>query len=166
MIMTTGRQRSRRPDPGLHLDPALVAALVASGQRLTHHRSSIIVALIDSDRPLTVDDVVARVDVPLSTAYRNLHELCAAGVVSRINGADRADRFEIAESFSDRHHHHHLICTQCGTVSDFDTSAMIERAIAKELAAVATMHRFQPSGHVFDIVGRCADCAQARSAEE
>jgi Fur family transcriptional regulator, ferric uptake regulator len=164
--MNTGKQPSRRPDPGLHLDPTLLAALAAAGQRLTRHRAEIIVGLMASDRPLAVEDVVARVDVPLSTAYRNLHELCAAGVVSRINGADRADRFEIAESFSARQHHHHLICAQCGAVTDFDTSTLIERAIAKELTSVAATHGFQPSGHVFDIVGRCADCAAAGSAEQ
>jgi Fur family ferric uptake transcriptional regulator len=152
------KQRSRQPDPELHLDPALVAALTTAGQRLTRHRASVIVALLTADRPLTVDDVVAAADVPLSTAYRNLTELCDAGVATRVNSTDRADRFELTEMFSRRHHHHHLICTQCGSVADFDTSASLEKAIAKELAAVGGSSTFVASGHVFDILGRCDEC--------
>lgn len=152
------KQRSRQPDPELHLDPALVAALNNAGQRLTRHRAAVIVALLTADRPLTVDDVVAAADVPLSTAYRNLTELCDAGVATRINSTDRADRFELTEAFSRRHHHHHLICTQCGSVADFDTSSMLEKAIAKELATVGSGSSFVASSHVFDILGRCENC--------
>jgi Fur family ferric uptake transcriptional regulator len=158
-VSPKGVQRSRQPDPELRLDPALVAALASAGQRLTRHRAAVIVSLQQAGRPLDVDEVQVAADVPTSSAYRILTELCAAGVVARIHGADRSDRFEMAEAFSERHHHHHLICTVCGSVADVDAMAATERAIAVELAEVAARHGFQPTSHVFDIIGRCAACS-------
>ena len=80
--------------------------------------------------------------VPLSTAYRNLAEMCDAGVVVRVGGADRTDRFEMAESLLS-HHHHHLVCTECGVVDDFDPSPALERLIAKEMADAAGFSGFR-----------------------
>jgi len=79
-----------------------------AGQRLTRHRVAVMSALRTSDRPLTAEEVAKISGVPLSTAYRNLAELCDAGVAVRVGGADRTDRFEIAESLTS-HHHHHLV---------------------------------------------------------
>ncbi|MEP7047452.1 MAG: transcriptional repressor, partial [Ilumatobacteraceae bacterium] len=82
------------------------STLQKAGQRLTRHRVAVMGALRTSDRPVTADEVAKISAVPLSTAYRNLAELCDAGVAVRVGGADRTDRFEIAESLTSHHHHH------------------------------------------------------------
>lgn len=114
-------------------------------------------ALRGSDRPVTADEVAKISGVPLSTAYRNLAELCDAGVAVRVGGADRTDRFEIAESLTS-HHHHHLVCTECGVVNDFDPSPQLERLITKELQSLLTSEGFVESHHLFDVHGVCGNC--------
>ena len=131
--------------------------LQKAGQRLTRHRVAVMATLRTSDRPVTAEEVAKLSGVPLSTAYRNLAELCDAGVAVRVGGADRTDRFEMAESLTS-HHHHHLVCTECGVVKDFDPSPQLERLIAKEMQSLMVSAGFAESHHLFDVHGVCGDC--------
>jgi Fur family ferric uptake transcriptional regulator len=133
------------------------STLQKAGQRLTRHRVAVMSALRTSDRPVTADEVAKKSGVPLSTAYRNLAELCDAGVAVRVGGADRTDRFEIAESLTS-HHHHHTVCTECGVVNDFDPSPQLERLITKELQSLLASEGFAESHHLFDVHGICGNC--------
>lgn len=132
--------------------------LQAIGQRATPTRSSIVDVLARTEAPLTVPEICA-VDQALaqSSVYRNLGVLAAAGVVHRIDAGGHA-RFELAEDLSDRHHHH-LICTACGRVEDFEPSAAVEEGAARALIRAARRLGFEASGHRLDVVGRCASCA-------
>ena len=134
------------------------AALGAQGARLTAHRRSVLGALESSGRPLTAEEVVQASGVPVSTAYRNLAELVEAGVVVRVAGAGGGDRHELAEQFS-QHHHHHLVCVECGIVTDFEPSPQLERLIDKEVTALLEHSGFEVSHHLFDVRGRCRQCA-------
>ena len=136
---------------------AIVQVLAPLDVRLTRHRRAVLGALESSDRPLTVEEVVQAVGVPLSTVYRNLAELVDAGVVVRVTGAGTGDRHELAERFSERHHHH-LLCTECGIVTDFDPSRQLERLIHREIDALLATNGFEVTHHVFDVRGRCRDC--------
>ena len=136
--------------------------LKKAGQRLTRHRVAVMATLRTSNRPVTADEVAKISGVPLSTAYRNLAELCDAGVAVRVGGADRTDRFEIAESLTS-HHHHHLVCTECGVVNDFDPSPQLERLITKEMQSLLASAGFAESHHLFDVHGICGDCRQPAS---
>ena len=136
---------------------AIAAALAPSGQRLTKHRRAVLGVLAASDQPLTAEAIVAASKVPQSTAYRQLAELVDAGVVSRVGGIDRIERHELSERFSDRHHHH-LVCTQCGSVTDFDASEALEALIDLELRDVLAANGFSASQHVFDVRGVCTTC--------
>jgi len=115
-------------------------------------------ALESSGRPLTAEEVVQASGVPVSTAYRNLAELVEAGVVVRVAGAGGGDRHELAEQFS-QHHHHHLVCVECGIVTDFEPSPQLERLIEREVAALLERSGFEVSHHLFDVRGRCGQCA-------
>lgn len=137
---------------------AVQAALGAQGARLTAHRRAVLGALESSGRPLTAEEVVQASGVPVSTAYRNLAELVEAGVVVRVAGAGGGDRHELAEQFS-QHHHHHLVCVECGIVTDFEPSPQLERLIDKEVTALLEHSGFEVSHHLFDVRGRCRQCA-------
>jgi len=137
---------------------AVLPALAVHELRLTAHRRSILAALEASDRPLTADEVVERTGVPVSTAYRNLSELVDAGVVTRVAGAAGGDRHELSEAYSAHRHHHHLVCVQCGMVTDFEPSRQLERLIDREIDALLATSGFDVSHHVFDVRGTCADC--------
>ncbi len=148
----------RTADPDHGVDPRILAAVTASGQRFTRHKAAVLAALAAGEGPLTVDEVVEASGAPTSTAYRILAELGEAAVVQRVPGADRTDRYELDEAFTDDHHHH-LVCVACGSVADFAPGAAVERAVRAELAGLAQRYGFIPDRHVFDIHGTCADCA-------
>jgi len=114
--------------------------------------------LAGAARPLTMPEILqAAGGVPQSSAYRNLAVLTDAGVVRRVQGADESGRFELAEDLSG-HHHHHLICTQCGTVEDVAASPRLERALAEAGHAAAEAVGFEVSDHRIDLVGLCSNC--------
>jgi Fur family transcriptional regulator, ferric uptake regulator len=62
-----------------------------------------------------------------ASIYRVLELLVEHGLVERIAVGDGQTRFERA--LPDGHHHHHLVCEQCGRLVAFD-DAGLERAIA------------------------------------
>ena len=139
---------------------AVLPALALREMRLTSHRRAVLAVLEHGHRPHNTDEVAAASTVPVSTVYRILAELVDAGIVARVAGAAGGDRHELAEAFSD-HHHHHLVCTDCGIVTDFDPSPALERLIDKEVGALLGTTGFVVSHHVFDVRGRCRDCASA-----
>ncbi len=139
---------------------AVLQALAAHELRLTSHRRTVLAVLESGDRPLTTDEVAAASGVPVSTVYRNLAELVDAGIVVRVAGVGGGDRHELAEPFS-QHHHHHLVCTECGIVTDFTPSPQLERLIDREVGALLESDGFEVDHHVFDVRGRCRECSAA-----
>jgi Fe2+ or Zn2+ uptake regulation protein len=101
--------------------------------------------------------LAAAAGVPQSSAYRNLTVLCEAGVARRLAGADDVGRFELAEDLSG-HHHHHLVCSACGTVADVRTSPRLERALAEAARLAAEETGFDVTDHRIDLEGRCPSC--------
>ncbi|MBI4884370.1 MAG: transcriptional repressor [Actinobacteria bacterium] len=151
-------QRTRqRPLLSGATQTAVLQVLAPLELRLTKHRRSLLSVLENTSRPLTVDELVVSADVPMSTAYRNLAGLVDAGIVVRVAGAGSADRYELAERLSQRHHHH-LVCTGCGLVTDFDASSQLEKLIDVEIEALLATSGFEITHHVFDVRGLCSDC--------
>ena len=132
--------------------------LRAIGQRYTGSRRAIVEALHEAGRPMMLPDLLAqRPDLAQSSAYRNLSELEAAGVVRRIVTTEEHSRFELAEGLTG-HHHHHLICTTCGSVEDFVVPPSLEREIERAMLAVNRKHGFATAGHQLDLHGACERC--------
>ena len=142
-------------DEELHTTAA--QRLRSSGLRYTSSRRAVVDVLSDSDRPLTIPEILS-VDPSLaqSSAYRNLTELIGAGVVHRIISGDEYSHFELAEDLTS--HHHHLVCTSCGRVADVTLSDDLETSLDRALARVARAEGFEPEHHRLDVLGRCADC--------
>jgi len=136
---------------------AAVQALAPLELRLTGRRRSVLAVLEHSSRPLTVEEVVTGSGVPTSTVYRILAELVSAGVVVRVTGIGSGDRYELAEQLS-QHHHHHLVCIDCGAIADFDPSPQLEKLIDREIEALLETSGFEITHHVFDVRGRCRSC--------
>lgn len=141
----------------LHVTAA--TRLAGDAQRYTRNRRALVGALEGAPRPLTIPEILDRCDdVPQSSAYRNLAVLERAGVVHRIVTADEFSRFELAEALT-ADHHHHLICSHCGSVSDFSVPSSMEQRLERALDEVAAETGFAAEHHRFDLVGRCSDCA-------
>jgi len=100
----------------------------------------------------------SRAGLAQSSVYRNLVVLEQAGVVHRIVTSDGHARFELAEDLTGRHHHH-LICSQCGSVEDVPAHAKLEETLASAVDQVQRATGFRTEHHRVDLVGRCRACA-------
>lgn len=142
--------------PDLHVTVA--DRLAAADQRYTANRRAVVEVLEATLHPLTIPEILERrPGLALSSAYRNLAVLEETGVVHRIVSTDEFARYELAEDLTDDHHHH-LICSACGSVADFTAPDDVERALADALEQVAARSGFQAEHHRLDLVGRCARC--------
>jgi Fe2+ or Zn2+ uptake regulation protein len=125
-------------------------------QRLTPKRAAIVEVLADAPRPLALPEILEVGDgLAQSSVYRNLVVLEQAGVVHRIVTAESA-RFELAEELTG--HHHHLICTSCGTVEDVPAASGLEASLADAVAQVEDDTGFRTKTHRIDLVGLCRRC--------
>jgi Fur family transcriptional regulator, ferric uptake regulator len=139
------------------LDAAVGSALTRHGVRYTSSRRALVAALRDAGQPLTIPQLVAAAQgVPQSSVYRNLAIFNEAGVVHRMPGTDDFARYELAEELMG--HHHHLVCSNCGTVEDIVLPEGMEHELEQVLQRVATQRGFSLTSHRLDVLGECTTC--------
>ena len=139
------------------LDRIASTRLRRDGQRYTKNRQELLEVLAAASAPLTIPEIIERRDdLAQSSVYRNLSILERAGVVQKIVTSDEWARFELAEDLTE--HHHHLICSSCGSVADVTLSEELERTLNNTLAKAARRAGFRLDHHRLDLVGRCAIC--------
>lgn len=127
--------------------------------RFTNGRRAVVDALARASGPMSaaeLDDQLGA-EVPLSSLYRTLSVLEGAGVVVPHLGAKGLSRFELAEWLTG--HHHHLVCIDCGSVSDIDIPTSKEESVRSLVSDIAALASFSPTDHSLEIEGRCARCA-------
>jgi Fur family transcriptional regulator, ferric uptake regulator len=145
-------------DPGT-TDVHEVAArrLREQNQRYTRGRHQIVESLVALRQPVTIPELLAHdASVAQSSAYRNLAVLEEAEVVRRVQSADEFVRWELSEDLTE--HHHHLICTVCGSVVDVTIPPALERSIDQVVARIEADTGFRTDSHRVDLLGRCAAC--------
>jgi len=130
----------------------LIPALRERGMRVTSQRVLVHRALRELDRHVTADELLDAVsprlpNVSLPTIYATLDLLEELGMVRRVQRAGTT----LFDPRTDSHHH--LVCTQCGSIEDVDSeldTSAIERA--------ATRRGFDPERVEAVVHGRCAAC--------
>jgi Fe2+ or Zn2+ uptake regulation protein len=144
---------------GAELHRTVAERLAARDQRYTRGRRTIVEALTAAPAPVTLPELLlAAPSLALSSTYRNLSILEEAGVVRRlVHGGDHA-HYELAEDLTS--HHHHLICTECGSVRDVTLDTRLERSLDDAFERVAGGAGFRADRHAIDIYGACADCVR------
>ncbi len=143
---------------GDELDDEINALLRAADQRYTKGRRALVAALREGGQPMTLPQILETGDgLAQSSAYRNLVVLEEAGVVTRIVTNDEFARYELAEALTE--HHHHLICTSCGDVTDFSLGNRAETSLDRALHRVADEAGFTVEAHRLDLVGTCTNCS-------
>ncbi|HVA09850.1 MAG TPA: transcriptional repressor [Acidimicrobiales bacterium] len=126
-------------------------------QRYTSGRRALVELLSSLGHPVSISDIAAQLPrVPRSSAYRHLVDLQSAGVVRRIAASDEFARFELAEDLTE--HHHHLLCSVCGRVSDVTPTPAFEQTVATMVQELALQQDFHPVSHALDVIGHCAAC--------
>jgi Fe2+ or Zn2+ uptake regulation protein len=142
-------------DDGLH--DLAEARLRRVDQRYTAGRRAVIELLASAGHPVSIGDITGRLPgLPRSSAYRHLVDLEIVGLVRRVAASDEFARFELAEDLTE--HHHHLLCVNCGKVTDVTPSAAFEQSVSDTVDQLAKAEGFQPHSHRLDVLGVCADC--------
>ena len=140
------------------IEVEISALLRRANQRYPKGRRRLIAVLQSADGPLTITQILANdSSLPQSSVYRNLSILETVGVVTRIVTRDDFAHFELAEHLTE--HHHHLICSKCGDVSDFSLDNRTESCLNRDLYRAATAANFKVEAHRLDLMGTCARCA-------
>jgi Fur family ferric uptake transcriptional regulator len=129
-------------------------------QRAGHHRGAARDKLIDllaaqdcALSALEIEDNLRRDgQVARASVYRALELLHDHELVTRLDLGDGVARYEVADP-SGRHHHHHLICEQCGQLVPFD-DAGLERSISQ----LSRRLGFVTKEHEVTLRGNCPDC--------
>jgi Fe2+ or Zn2+ uptake regulation protein len=125
--------------------------------RYTPGRRAVIDLLANVGHPVSIGDIAGRLPaLPRSSAYRHLVDLQLAGLVRRVAASDEFARFELAEDLTE--HHHHLLCINCGKVTDVTPTESFEQSVASTVDHLAKAQGFQPHSHRLDVLGLCADC--------
>jgi Fur family ferric uptake transcriptional regulator len=138
----------------------LNAFMTRRGLRSTEQRRLIIDTFFDSSEHITIDGLLEQVRaidprVGYATVYRTLKLLSESGVVQEHRFGDGHTRYELADAGS---HHDHLICVECGKITEFE-----EPAIEELQDKVATRHGFEVRAHKHELYGVCAECQKKRA---
>ena len=89
-------------------------------------------------------------NIGLTTVYRTLQAMSTAKLVDTL----RTDTGEsVYRVCSGQHHHHHLVCRDCGA-----TVEVAGREVEAWAAEVAVEHGFSDVSHTIEIFGTCAAC--------
>lgn len=127
------------------------------GYKITPQRRTILSAITRSHEHLTPAAIHERVcreypGIGLVTIYRTLEILTRLGLICEVHAGDNCRSYLIRRPSE---HHHHLICSDCGTVIDFTSCNLgrLERRLARETG-------FKINGHLLEFVGQCRNCCK------
>ncbi|GAB3945370.1 Fur family transcriptional regulator [Corynebacterium tapiri] len=128
------------------------------GVRNTRQRTAVVDLLNELDNFASAKDIHRELDnrdakVGLTTVYRTLQSLADIDAVDVLHMASGESLYRACRTDS---HHHHLVCTQCGTTVEIDGGPV--EAWAKK---VAEEHDFDLTGHDAEIYGTCSKCSKA-----
>lgn len=139
-----------------HTERLVAERLAARNERLTSGRRAVVRLLGRADGPLAAAEIHRLLgDVPLSSIYRTLTVLHEAGVVAP-HHASGVTRYEIADWLAG--HHHHVVCGDCGAVSDVVLPEAVESVLEGVVAAMASQSGFSHDGHSLEVEGTCPAC--------
>lgn len=132
------------------------------GLPVTQQRESIAEIVFGAEQHLSVDDIEAKLRerderIGKATVYRTLEMLVKSGLVQEHDFGEGFKRYE--HLFGQKPVREHLICTECGLVSEIHSSELI-RMQEEE----AKRHGFQPARYRLQIYGICASCQSQGAA--
>jgi Fe2+ or Zn2+ uptake regulation protein len=134
---------------------AIEQRLNSLGVRSTKARRSVLEVLEAAEGPITASELQTRVDpvIPLSSLYRTLGVLTESQLLANHHGVDGVTRFELAEWLTG--HHHHVVCSHCGEVTDVDFLAEHEARLEHIAEEIASLNGFLATSHTLELVGIC-----------
>lgn len=129
------------------------ALLQKAGLKVTEPRVRLLKTLANEKVPASVTTITKKLRGVMNTVtvYRSLESLSDAGIVARTDFRHGHAEYELNRGV----HHHHLVCTTCGTVEDVpqcDASMLEKQALTQSKAFTHV------SSHALEFFGVCKRC--------
>lgn len=133
----------------------LIERLREAGFKVTPPRLAVLEVIQREGEHLNPNEILEQAkaihpDLGRATVYRTLELLTQLGIVRPIYVGENGPTYIRAEGG-----HHHLVCSQCGRVVDFD------QCMADEMAQGLTERfGFRITSHLLEFYGLCATCQE------
>ena len=116
------------------------AACRKAGLKLTHQRYKIYLELVQSSDHPAAEALHKRLllkipTISLDTVYRTLATFELHGLISRVQTVQSHARFEARLQ-----HHHHLICSVCNAIMDFQWDLFDQSALPQNICSWGTIN--------------------------
>jgi Fur family ferric uptake transcriptional regulator len=125
------------------------------GLKFTRQREVILKAFLESEGHVSAEELYRTVSAEepslgLATVYRTLNLLVECGLAQRRQFGEGQRRYE---HVLDHEHHDHLICTRCGSISEFYSPEIedLQEEVSRE-------HKFRVFSHRLELYGLCPTC--------
>ncbi len=132
------------------------ALLKDNSLKFTIQREVILETLYNSDEHLTPESLhhLIQENFPdlktgIATVYRTLALLEDSNMVTSLSFGAQGKKYELGA----KEHHDHMICTECGKITEF-----VDEEIEKRQHAIADSLGFKMSDHSMQIYGICKNC--------
>lgn len=130
--------------------------LKKNGLKFTIQREVILETLYNADEHLTpemlhklIQENYPDLKTGIATIYRTLGLLENEEIVTSLSFGAQGKKYELGA----KEHHDHMICTECGAITEF-----VDDAIEKRQRVIAEQFGFEMTDHSMQIYGICADC--------
>lgn len=123
-------------------------------QRKTQTKEAVTQVLQSYAAPIALNELYEFIKVSLpktafSTIFRIVRQLEAEGKVVPVDWRERGSRYE----WADLPHHHHIVCEDCGDVTDIDDQTLNFKA-----QKISDQTGYQVNHHSIELRGVCGDC--------
>ena len=125
------------------------------GLKITPARVAVLEVFIKHTEPVNAEfiiDQLKKKEMNQVTVYRNLTSLLEARIIKQVDLRQNSTYYELANN-----HHHHLVCTNCGTTEDFVVCG-VEDITKKVLNNSSKFSAIQQ--HSLELFGICKGCAK------
>ena len=135
---------------------AIVDLLREHGMRITKNRTRILDALLQADKPLSLDEIQSRAglkgSVPdYATVFRVMTLLESLQIAQKVHLNRSCSYYELLDP---RQHYDHIICTECGNVTIMVDSCPVEKLERQ----IEQQYGYSEIRHSLEFFGKCWRC--------
>lgn len=126
--------------------------------KFTTQREIILQSLYNCEKHLTpellhqlIQKKYPKLKIGIATVYRTLSLLENSNIVTSLSFGSQGKKYELGA----KEHHDHLICTKCGSITEF-----VDEEIEKRQHIIAKELDFKMQDHSMQIYGICKNCQE------
>jgi Fur family transcriptional regulator, ferric uptake regulator len=129
--------------------------LTDSGLKVTKNRIAILQEIKKQTKPFTIpelQDKLSSKKIDQVTLYRSVNSFLKAGLLKEL----RLQKGNSSYEYNHGDHHHHIVCTVCGSIESIDIC--VADSVARKLLSQKTSF-VAITDHHFELFGVCRACA-------